>query len=427
MVAIIKTGSSISRILNYNEAKVDQGVANCIAAINYPCELQNLTFHMKLNRLSRCAELNTNVSRNSVHISLNFDTTDRDLTADRLNEIAQVYMQKIGFEQQPYLVYQHHDAGHPHIHIVTVKVRPDGSRIDMQNIGRNQSEDARREIEKRFDLVFADSRSKRQSKVINVSAISKVLYGQIETKAAIQKVLDAVLPHYKFTSLPELNAVLSEFNIMADRGNETSRTYRHGGLMYRIIDHNKKPIGVPIKASKFYSAATLKYLESTFSKHHNARLAYKPHLRNKIEQAFAYNPSSLSDLRALLKNSGIQLHLRQNNNQEIYGLTFVDHITKCVFNGSALGKSYSAKPLQERIQSINNSADDSVGTSFRYNKTALQDNAAPGSLDKPTTMEQQSPVDLTDAISTIMNAEYTPDYVSKSLTKKKKKKRNIKR
>ncbi len=37
MVAVIKTGHSIHRILNYNENKVKQGVAECIGAGNYPC------------------------------------------------------------------------------------------------------------------------------------------------------------------------------------------------------------------------------------------------------------------------------------------------------------------------------------------------------------------------------------------------------
>ena len=65
-------------------------------------------------------------------------------------------MERIGIGNQPYLVYQHHDAGHPHIHIVSIKVREDGSRIDTQNIGRNQSEKARKEIEKEFGLVKAE-------------------------------------------------------------------------------------------------------------------------------------------------------------------------------------------------------------------------------------------------------------------------------
>ncbi|MGI8583448.1 MAG: relaxase/mobilization nuclease domain-containing protein [Chitinophagaceae bacterium] len=38
-------------------------------------------------------------------------------------------MDKIGFAEQPYLVYQHLDAGHPHIHIVTTNIQQSGKRI----------------------------------------------------------------------------------------------------------------------------------------------------------------------------------------------------------------------------------------------------------------------------------------------------------
>jgi hypothetical protein len=73
MVAVIKTGHSILRLLNYNENKVKEGVAVCIAAENYPMDAADLSFQQKLARLVNQAALNENVTRNSVHISLNFD------------------------------------------------------------------------------------------------------------------------------------------------------------------------------------------------------------------------------------------------------------------------------------------------------------------------------------------------------------------
>ncbi len=73
MVAVIKTGHSIHRILNYNENKVKEGKAECISAVNYPMDMEKLLLNHKLNRLLKQAELNENVTRNSVHISLNFD------------------------------------------------------------------------------------------------------------------------------------------------------------------------------------------------------------------------------------------------------------------------------------------------------------------------------------------------------------------
>ncbi|HZH96206.1 MAG TPA: relaxase/mobilization nuclease domain-containing protein, partial [Flavisolibacter sp.] len=220
MVAIIKTGSSIHRTLNYNEQKVKEGVAECIGAVNYPKDVSQLTLSNKLNRLLNQAALNENVTRNRVHVSLNFDPSEKHLSHVQLSEIANAYMTKIGFAGQPYLVYQHHDAGHPHIHLVTVKVRPDGSRIDTQNIGRNQSEKARKEIEHAFELKKADDNKRMQAYELKPINVAKVQYGKSGSKRAIACVLEHVLNNYKYTSLPELNAVLQLYNVVADKGSE---------------------------------------------------------------------------------------------------------------------------------------------------------------------------------------------------------------
>ena len=351
MVAVIKTGSSLRRIVNYNEQKVTAGVAECIWAANYPKDVELLTLNNKLNRLLNQAALNENVTRNSVHISLNFDPSE-NLTREQLKEIAGAYMQKIGFGEQPYLVYQHHDAGHPHIHLVTVKVRADGSRIDMQNIGRNQSEKARREVEQSFGLVRAEDSQKRKLYELKPVAIQKVQYGRSQTKRAITNVLEAVLQAYKYTSLPELNAVLRQYNITADKGSENSRVRQHQGLLYRILDDSGNNVGVPIKASDFYSKPTLKYLEERFQLNEVGRQPHKSRVRNAIDLALLKQPdSSLPSLIKALEKEGIVTVPRTNASGVIYGITYVDHQTKCVFNGSALGKPYSANGIQQRCLS----------------------------------------------------------------------------
>lgn len=96
MVAVIKTGHSIHRILNYNENKVKEATADCISASNYPMDAEKLFFNQKLNRLLKQAALNENVTRNSVHISLNFNPNEK-LSNEQLKDIAETYMQKIGF------------------------------------------------------------------------------------------------------------------------------------------------------------------------------------------------------------------------------------------------------------------------------------------------------------------------------------------
>ena len=349
MVAVIKTGHSISRILNYNENKQKEGSASAIYAANYPMDIEQLTFENKLRRLKNQAALNENVTRNSVHISLNFDPSE-SLSTSMLAQIADTYMDKIGYGQQPYLVYQHFDSGHPHIHIVSVKVREDGSRIDMQNIGRNQSEQARKEIEKNFNLVKASVKEQQASTLKPVN-IQRVQYGRSETKRAITNVLELVVNGYRFTSLPELNAVLQQYNVYADKGTENSRIFIHLGLVYRILNEAGEKVGVPIKASDIFNKPTLSFLESRYEQNEKQRQQYKSRLTNTIDQTLLKHPSSsLIDLLINLKSQGVRAVLRQNKDGLIYGITYVDHRTKCVFNGSDLGKEYSARRIQERCQ-----------------------------------------------------------------------------
>src|SRR3954447_21485545 len=116
MVAKINTPTSIVRALNYNEQKVKKGAADCIYAGNFLRDAHQLNFYQKLERFEKLISLNEKAKTNSLHISLNFDPSDQ-VDKEKLTEIASIYMEIIGFKDQPYLVYQHHDAGHPHIHI----------------------------------------------------------------------------------------------------------------------------------------------------------------------------------------------------------------------------------------------------------------------------------------------------------------------
>ena len=349
MVTVIKVSNSVHRIFNYNENKVKEGVAACIRAENYPLEAEEMSLKMKLNFLLKRMELNENVKRNSLHISLNFDPSETDLSIEKLIEISKVYMQNLGFGDQPYLVYQHHDAGHPHLHVVTTNIKADGSRIDLHHLGIRMSEPARKAIEKEFGLVVAEAQKKQKNQLKPVSVV-KALYGKSQTKMAIQNVLEAVLNQYRYTSLPELNTVLKQYNVMAERGSENSRVYQHKGLLYRILDADGNLIGVPIKASKFYNQPTLKFLEEKFKENEARRMPHKARIKNAIDMFLTGKKATLQDLIKALEKQGIHVALRQSDTGLIYGITYVDHQTKCVFNGSVLGKQYSAKAIQERCQ-----------------------------------------------------------------------------
>jgi len=348
MVAKITTPHSIHAALKYNENKVSKGKATCLHAANYLRDQTDMNFYQKLHGFERLNELNERASTKTLHISLNFDPSEK-LSDEKLKEIASVYMDKIGFAEQPFLVYKHSDAGHPHIHIVTTTIRHDGSRINTHNIGRNQSEKARKEIEKDFALVRAEDQKQLMRQPIRPVDNEKIIYGKTETKKSITNVVNAVLHVYKYTSLPEFNAILKQYNVTADRGKEDGRIFKHRGLIYRILDADGNKIGVPIKASSINSKPTLDKLEKIFLQNEPKKEPFKQSLKSMIDDAFAEQPKSLKELLLLLQQKNVYTVLRQNTEGKIYGITFVDNQNKTVFNGSDIGKAYSAAHLQNRI------------------------------------------------------------------------------
>jgi hypothetical protein len=345
MVAKITTPGSILRALNYNEKKVQNGKAECIYAGNFLMDASEMNFYQKLDRFKSLIELNQRAKTNTLHISLNFDPKE-SYAHDKLKQIAAVYMDKIGFGDQPYLVYRHDDAGHPHIHIVTTSIRDDGKRIDTYNIGRNQSEKARQEIEESLGLIKAKGRTQ---KLEETTAVGKITYGKNDTKRSIINVLQAVLPKFKYCSLPELNAILKQYNLIADPGSEGGRIYKNRGLQYRVLDTSGIKVGVPIKASSIFFKPTLDFLENKFKENEELKAPFRQKLKTAIGWTLSKKPNSINEFAKELEKEKIVTIPRKNEPGYLYGITFVDFRTSCVFNGSELGKEFSAAALQSRI------------------------------------------------------------------------------
>ncbi|MDB5119768.1 MAG: hypothetical protein JWN56_986 [Sphingobacteriales bacterium] len=342
MVAKIISGKSLAGALNYNERKVSQGKAELILENGFHKDLKLLSFNDKLSWLKHFTIQNKICKTNTVHISLNFAVGEQ-LDKDKLSQIAIEYMDKIGFGNQPYLVYLHRDAGHPHVHIVSTNIKSSGERIPLHNIGRTKSEDARKQIEKNYGLIPASKQGIYQTQQKTV--LSKVEYGKTDTKRAITNVLNNVINYYKYTSLPEFNAIINQYNITADRGSKESRMFAKKGLVYWVLDENGGKAGVPIKASSIYGNPTLKNLEAKFTSNEALKKTTKGHLQKSIDSVLLTNASK-EGFRQALKSKGIEVVFHENSEQRLYGITFVDNRQKVVFKGSDLGKQYSANALQ---------------------------------------------------------------------------------
>jgi hypothetical protein len=439
VVAKITYPDDLMNALNYHEKKVQKGKAEGLHAENFLLEMNQLNFYDKMDRFANQMALNTRVEKKLLHVSLNFHPSEH-FSKEELTQIAMIYMEKIGFGEQPYLVYQHDDAGHPHIHVLTTTIRHDGEHIHTHNIGINESSKARVEIEQEFGLVKAAGRGKGQSKYIQSDdRPPKVIYGESETKRSIINVLDWSLNRSSFTSLDELNAILKEFNVLADRGQEGGRIYKTNGLVYRVLKENGEKVGVPIKASSIYSHPTLANLEIKFMENEQARQSNEK-LQPIIEKALEKS-KSIEQLVDELKKAKVETLLWKNGQGFIYGITFIHNNIK--INGRRLGKQFSAAAIQLKLteqaepgnilpsskvipQDHDNENLKTPQRASRKGETDLPDNKNQIEKKDNKTSKDKNESLSADMLQQLFQAEKANNFIPFELRKKKKKKKKPK-
>ncbi len=115
------------------------------------------------------------------------------LTASQWREIGEQYVEKMGFEDCPYVVVQHRDKAHDHIHIVISRVTLEGRVVsDWQS--KMRSEAIMRDIEQQYDLRrVKPSREalRRASTHGELEMMSKT--GEPSVKLVLQERIKAVL------------------------------------------------------------------------------------------------------------------------------------------------------------------------------------------------------------------------------------------
>ena len=97
-----------------------------------------------------CRQLNPRVSRSVYHVSLSLPHTEH-LENDTWHEIAQKYLQAMGFDMNQYVVVRHSDRDHDHAHIVASRVRLDGTTVS-DSWDYRRSEAAIRQLEQDYGL-----------------------------------------------------------------------------------------------------------------------------------------------------------------------------------------------------------------------------------------------------------------------------------
>jgi hypothetical protein len=347
MFAKIKVNKRMYDTVRYNEQKQKQGQAECLSAVNFIKDADDLTMKEKMYHFNRLTSLNENVHSQALHISLNFHPADK-LSKNEMVQIAKTYMEKMDLGRQPYLVYRHDDSGHPHLHLATTVVQKDGSRLTLKPKHYYESQRLTQEMDEKYQLTQFRERMQQKE---NPRQALKIEYGSRATMPALSNVLDKVLPSYKYTTMEELNAVLRLYNVEAYRGKEDSHLYQHRGVIYRVLDDEGKARGTSIKASLFNSKPTLDKLEKKFELNlaEAQRQQHRQRVTANLEWNMAKKNMDLPTLQKTLEKERITMVWTEAKDGKKQNVFYVDHETKAVFDGSKLGERYDAAALRQRL------------------------------------------------------------------------------
>ncbi|MFV0591461.1 MAG: conjugal transfer protein MobB [Draconibacterium sp.] len=351
MVAKINIGSSLFGALSYNQEKVDTGEAKvlCSNKVFLPTHA-SLTLAFCMRSFANYIPKGIKTEKPVMHISLN-PHPDDSLSDDQLSLTAQGYLDKMGYGNQPFVVYKHEDIDRHHIHIVTLRVDVKGKKINDKFEFR-RSKETTRELEQKYGLHPADQQNQSQA-----PQLPKVDYKKGNIKKQIANLTKELSASYRFQSIGEYKTLLSLYNIGLEevKGEFNGKSYH--GIVYFALDKKGSKRGQPVKASLIGKQVGAENLlkRCNYNVQNIKKYRFKEASRPIIESILATAKTKAGFIRKL-RGQGIDAVFRENRNGRIYGVTFVDHHRHTALNGSRYGKAFSANALNKKFGHDNSSS-----------------------------------------------------------------------
>ena len=343
MIAKISRGTNLTGVLAYNQLKLDQENGQVLATHKI-VETPDGSYSVAQLHRSFVPYLmaNRRTEKPVLHISLNPDPGDK-VTDDHFRQMAKDYMEQMGYGEQPYIVFKHTDIERAHIHIVSTCVDHYGKKIS-DTFEKLRSMKACRALEQKYALIPATEKQRSG----NDRVFRPVDYKAGDVKAQIASVVRYLPKQYQYQSLGAYNALLSLFNCTAEAVQGEVNGQPIQGLVYFALNKQGEKASNPFKASRFGKPTGLKALQQHFveAKEQMKANPARAILKNTIETAM-HTATDEASFKKQLIAQGIDTVVRRNAEGRIYGMTFIDHESRSVWNGSQLGKNLSANAFND--------------------------------------------------------------------------------
>ena len=325
-----------STTLQYNERKVEEGKA----AVVYSQGLDNpdkpLESFERYERGSRRCE------KMSFHMSVNPSRTD-GMTEDQVVAFTKELMEGLGYGDQPFIIYRHNDINREHYHIVSVRVDKDGRKISDKYEHRHCQE-LMKELAQKYG--FSVGKGEKQEEDEKKKNSEKVNYQRFDPEKGdymkqIEELVEQAMK-YHFTTGEQFKMLMRQFGVDVDY----QMVKRQAMMTFAGINPkngHRCTAPIPAKDLKVPSVDEIRqHIEDAKKEKRNKE---KQRAANLVRIALKYGKSELHT-RRILRKKNIGMVFSRTKEGKIFGVTLIDHQTRCVFKSSEL-KGISAGQFEE--------------------------------------------------------------------------------
>ncbi|MCY7357499.1 MAG: relaxase/mobilization nuclease domain-containing protein, partial [Rudanella sp.] len=349
MIVRLNTGKNVTGALQYNEQKLQFGDATILSATNFSFPSSQHNRIQRSLELNRLAGKNHRVQQPGIHFALSYHPSEKP-TDEQMRQVAADFMEKLGYADQPYVVYRHNDRPHPHLHIVSVKVDRHGKRISDSHI-KLRCNTARKELEIQYRLVKAEEQNQSLPPIQSLStgspADQPVELANGDIKRAIGSVVRTAFTNYSFSSFEDFDGFLNQYGIQMNRqkgkGDQLEGVGKWRGITFQLVAADKA-VTPRIKASSYSFAPTADRLENRFRGGAARKQQQRGALLHTIKKTLApYATLSEDDYKRLLREAGVQVVAQGDR------YLYIDHNRRAVYGDAELGAGFMRKQLLNRF------------------------------------------------------------------------------
>ena len=347
MIAKISATENLGGALGYNFKKVEKEEASILLAQGlYQNKERTYTMAEVFSDMQALIPEKCRTKKMVFHCSLN-PHPDEKLSDETLMQIAKEYMEALGYDKQPYIVFKHNDIAREHIHIVSLRVDGEGKKIN-DRFEKRRSKQITDTLERKYNLIPSSKVNDKEE-----AETPKVDMGKGNIKEQVASIVRTVLKHYRFCSLGELNVVLSKYNLAVEEVKMEFRGKKYDGLVYVPTDDKGGKVSTPIHASDIGRGVGYTAVQNRMQKSKQAIKPLISIIRYMVLQTMRTFPKTEEELRQRLEEQGLRVFIRKNESGRIYGITFIDDKEGVALNGSRLGKGYAANAFNAYFDNPN--------------------------------------------------------------------------